>query len=298
MADDDPLDAVASDDDEKLFDDITQGVPETDEPELPLVAPEPVAAASEAAETRPAAEAPQASDAPAETVMRHVPLRELLDERDKRQAERVKREAAEKLAEERARELQQILAAQRAEREKQPEVAVWDQPTGWFRQQISPLEQKLFRAIHAISERDARREHGNDLVEKALNALDPAMRAGNSEAIAAWQRMMESDHPYHELADWFRRTEPVRDPEGYRTRIQDESLKDAGFLQRAQEALRASAAANPVTHQPNAAASLPSVSRSGTPASTSEEDPFAKLSDEDAYEYVLRDKQGRFASRA
>jgi hypothetical protein len=91
--------------------------------------------------------------------------------------------------------------------------------------------------------------------------------------------------------NWYKRARVARDP--------DDLLKDPEFVKKAVETYTAQARANPVTHQPNAAASLPSVSRAGVPASTSEgEDPFGKMADEDAYEFVLRDKQGRFASRA
>jgi hypothetical protein len=298
MVDADPLDALASDDDEKLFDDITQGSDDSPPPG-PDPAPEPPQAAPEPA-PQPAApaagEEPTASPEPPqphpEGVVRHVPLRELLDEREKRQT-------AERRAEERERAIQQILAAQKAAEQPRPDPAIWDQPDGWIEQKLTPLQKAQFEATHSTSEELARIRHGDEVVDKALQAMESAMGTRDAEAVSAWQRMMGSRRPYQDLVDWFKRSEPVRDPQGYRTRLQDDLLKDPAFLQKAQEALRASAASNPVTHQPNAAASLPSVSRAGVPASTSEgEDPFGKMADDDAYEFVLRDKQGRFASRA
>lgn len=286
--------SAPADDDAKLFDEVLSGQPERDEPEpapeppqaAPEPSPEPAPAPAAAEPARPS-EPPQPGQEP---VVRHVPLRELLDERERRQA-------AERRAEDRDRVLRDLLAKQQ-QGEQQP--AIWDDPDRYvdrrLDQRVAPVMDRLTQTVLALSERQARKEHGN-VVDKALDAMNAAYHGGDPEAQAAYSRIMNSPDPYGDLVVWHKRTEVIRDPNAYRQRTADELLKDPAFLQRAIEAHRAAASTNPVTSRPNAAASLPSVSRVGTPAPPEDDvETFGKLTDEEVYDYV-RDDKGRFRSR-
>ena len=222
--------------------------------------------------------------------MRHVPLRELLDERDKRQA-------AERRAQEIERLLREHTAKQQADAQPAPEI--WDKPREAIRHEMAPDITRLERALQQQQQIELQRSHesavqefGQDIVGKAYAALEEAVeRQRDPEAIAAHQRIMSNYHPWRGVVDWYKRARVARDP--------DDLLKDPEFIKRAVESYNAQAAANPVTRQPSAAASLPSVSRAGTPAVPEDDaDAYDKLSDEEAYEYWARDEKGRFKGRS
>lgn len=286
-------------DDERLFDEATSGGEPETEPELDPseTATEPPQGGAEPDPEPPRPGAPQPTEphpAPPEHVLRYVPLSEHLDQRDKM---RQRAEAAERRAQETERLLKEIYAKQQAEAQPAPEI--WDKPDEFVRRQIEPLLSPLQQALQQMQQQQQQRElershesavkeFGEDLVGKAYAAMEEAVeRQHDPEARAAHLRIMSSYHPWRGVVDWYKRSKVARDP--------DDLLKDPEFVKRAVASYNAQAAANPVTHQPGAAASLPSVSRVGTPAVPEDDvDLYDKLSDEEAYEYVLRDERGRF----
>lgn len=290
-------DAATLADDERLFNEAIGDAPETDDPETDE-APEPPRAAPEPPpEPRaevPATAPPQTPEPPPaapDPTQRLVPLSELLDTRDKL---RKRAEEAERQGYERA--LREFQAKQQADAQPAPEI--WDKPDEFVRRQIAPevsrLEQALLRQEEWERQRSfdsAIQEYGQDLVEKAYTAMHEAVKQKRDpEAIAAHERIMSNYHPWRGVVDWYKRARVARDP--------DELLKDPEFIKRAVETYNAQAAANPVTRQPSAAASLPSVSRAGTPAVPMDEvEAYDKLSDEERYDFITRDDNGRFAKR-
>lgn len=291
-------DAATLADDERLFNEAIGDAPETDDPETDE-APEPPRAAPEPPpEPRaevPATAPPQTPEPPPaapDPTQRLVPLSELLDTRDKL---RKRAEDAERQGYERA--LREFQAKQQADAQPAPEI--WDKPDEFVRRQIAPevsrLEQALLRQEEWERQRSfdsAIQEYGQDLVEKAYTAMHEAVKQKRDpEAIAAHERIMSNYHPWRGVVDWYKRARVARDP--------DELLKDPEFIKRAVESYNAQAAANPVTRQPSAAASLPSVSRTGTPAVPEDEaDAYDKLSEEEQYDYWARDERGRFKGRS
>jgi hypothetical protein len=288
-------DAATLADDERLFDEAISGAEPEAEPELTSTeaATEPPKGGAEPAPEPPSPGPSQTTEPPPaaqEPVLRHVPLGHLLDEREKRQA-------AERRAQETERVLREMQARQQAEAQPVPEI--WDKPGEFVRREIAPevtrLEQALVQQQQWEQQRSldsAVQEYGQDIVEKAYAAMAEAVaQKRDPEAIAAHQRIMSNYHPWRGVVDWYKRARVARDP--------DELLKDPEFIKRAVESYNAQAAANPVTRQPSAAASLPSVSRTGTPAVPEDEaDAYDKLSDEEQYDYWARDERGRFKGRS
>lgn len=285
-------------DDERLFNEATSGVESETEPELSAeeAATVPPPGGAERAPEPPAPvipPSPEPPGSPPEPVLRHVPLSEHLDQRDKLRA---RAEAAERKAQETERVLREFLAKQQADAQPAPEV--WDKPGEFVRREVAPLFDHVQQALQKQEERELQRsyesavgEFGKDLVGQAYAALEAAIKQEHDpEAEAAHARIMSGYHPWRGVVAWYKRAKVARDP--------DDLLKDPEFVKRAVESYSAQAAANPVTRSPNSAASLPSVSRVGTPAVPEDDvDAYDKLSDEEAYDYVTRDEKGRFRAR-
>lgn len=280
-------DAATLADDERLFDEATSGDEPETEPELSSeeAAPEPPQGDPEPVSKPPVSETPQTPEPPPaaqEPVVRHVPLRELLDERDKRQN-------AERRAQETERILRELYAKQQASDQPAPEI--WDKPDEYIRRQIEPYANDLLETKSAISRERAVETFGEELVSTAYQALFEANRRGDQASLVEANQIKASPHPWRGIVDWYKRNRVARDP--------DDLLKDPDFIKRAVESYNAQAAANPVTRQPSAAASLPSVSRAGTPAVPEDDaDAYDKLSPEEQYDYWARDERGRFKGRS
>jgi len=156
---------------------------------------------------------------------RFVPLKELTSEREKRQeAQKAREEEARlrQLAEERARQYE--VRAQDLERRFQaaqnPPPAPPDplmDPEGAFSHIQSVMEAKLLNQALNFSERMARKEHGNEAVNAALEAAQRAGIAGNFARTA---------DPYSDMVAWHRRQQNMArvgdDVDAYEKRIREE----------------------------------------------------------------------------
>lgn len=180
--------------------------------------------AADAAPEVPPTEAPQAAPEPAEdrNANRHVPLSELLAERERFRKEKTLREELEKRAtehENRARTLEQLMQQQVQQRQapqqpvqQQPAPDPYTDPEGWAQHQ----EQQQFIArrhdIANMSEAFARRTLGVEIVEKA--------KAWALQTPGAAQHFfMRAADPYGELVDAYKRQEAMQrigpDPDAY-----------------------------------------------------------------------------------
>jgi len=203
---------------------------EPDPPPAPTEAPEPPAAppASEPApEPKPTpapSEAPDAPDDDADVPERDggpsVPRQALLDERSKRQnwVERASR--AEALAEERRQQLEQLQKQREASARPQQQ----EQPFQFADPQREPAlyaAQQAQNAVFNVSELLERREHGDEVVDKAVQEFiglaqkDPTL----------WHRMQQQRDPF----GWVRREverqkllREIEDPEQYKAKLRAE----------------------------------------------------------------------------
>jgi hypothetical protein len=132
--------------------------------------------------------------------------------------------------------------------------------------------------------------HGKDKADEAIKAFD------ESATPAERQQIMSSHNPFLAAHEWYSRKRVIEevgtDPQKYRQKVQEDSLKDEAFLQRAFEAFQARAAGNPafVSGQrppPSNVTRLPSVARVGSAAGIaatqesdwSDEETLARLAD-------------------
>lgn len=142
---------------------------------------------------------------------RHVPLRELKTEREKRQSAEKLRDEATARADKREAEfnaLMRQLQTQQQVRQPEPQQAAPEipdpflDPQGWAAHQQEQAWISNRHAIADMSEAAARRQFGNEAVDKAMQA---AKDAGVNRQF--WAKAKD---PYFEMMDWHKRHEAAQ----------------------------------------------------------------------------------------
>jgi len=153
---------------------------------------------------------------------RHVPLRELRTERQKRQEEARLRAEAEGRATAYERQLQALLQQQRQPAAPQPQhVQPPDpltDPVEYAQYQNAMFERRLFNERANFSEMRARDKHGDEVVDaaaKAFATMPPEAR----------QRLYQVNDPWGELVKWHKQNSFLskvgNDPDAYEKSIEE-----------------------------------------------------------------------------
>lgn len=189
---------------------------------------------------------------------------------------RLRQEAdARRFAEQRADDLARQLDALRkppTEAPKRPDV--FEDPNAFLdhgvREAVDPIKGEIGQLREFYSRRDAVREHGEDKVRTAFQALDQAANAGDPEAMTTVQRVKKSMDPFGDIVSWHTKqslfSEVGSDPKAYRERVIEEALKDPEVQKRFLESTRAAAAQTGKTVVRPVVSTLPSLTRVGAAA--------------------------------
>lgn len=227
--------------------------------------------------------APEATPAPVaeqkpQEVEHRVPLRELLDEREKRQ-ERDRQMA------EMQRQYAEMQRQMEALRNPQQPVDLLTDPQRFqetieqrFERQQREFDQRI--RLHGIntSFSFAARQHGEEF-KKAFAALEEVAAPNKGGDLMLRDRIVNSPDPGEAVMQWYRSQQILRESGGdltaYREKLLNEQkaslLKDPEFLAEALKAARSVAQANP-TIRPGNPTGLPSLTRKTAAASNDDGD--------------------------
>lgn len=249
--------------------------------EQPTETPQAEAAPEAQPEGQPVAEQPVTPQTQEDA--HRVPLRELLDERDRRQQ-------AAREAEALRRQLQEVQRAQQAQQQQRPDF--WEQPENSIdhrvQQAIAPLAQQLVAQRETFARALAETQFGPEKVNAAFKDISDRIQSGDSAARFDYQRIMTEPNPYSALVQLHQQRQTIAeigtDPVAYRQKALDEALKDPAFLARALEAAKAQAgtSSSVVTYAAPKAKGLPSISNIGAAGSVG--GAIADLSDDDNFD--------------
>jgi hypothetical protein len=162
-----------------------------------------------------------------------VPLRELLDERERRQQVTRKLEQLEAWQQQVMSQQQQ--ARQQAQNGQQPP-NIFDNPDTYLNQRfVQPLQQwgqiGMMQVKDGLSREMANQQFTEQVVNDALNAMVEARHS--PEGNFAYQQIMSSGHPYGALVKWHQdqktRQEIGSDLKAYRQKLLDEAKADPTF---------------------------------------------------------------------
>lgn len=165
-----------------------------------------------------------------------VPLSELLEQRERRQAAERKAEEAERRYQELERQLRQ------SQQPRTPPPDVLENPQAFAGHLEQAMEQR-FRGMMVNMSFDMVRESNPTGFQAAWGALQDQIRSGNSRIR---DEIISSPNPGSALMRWHQREETIRQIgdgglDAYRQRTLDEAMKDPNFRTRAMEAWRTEA---------------------------------------------------------
>ncbi len=192
--------------------------------------------------------APIAPETPAQPERREdhrIPLSEHLSEREKRQNAERERDDFRRQMDALNRRIAELSRPQ-------PEPAAppdpYADPSGFMqhgiRQAVDPIQERIDDVRDQFSRMFAEREHGAELVQEAMSEFERELASNPASRFEA-QRIWRSPNPYGELVARHKSRKALAeigtDPAAYRTKLQDDLLKDPAFLARAIEAAKATA---------------------------------------------------------
>lgn len=254
--------------------------------EQPQETPQAEAAPEAQAQGQPVAEQPPAVTPQAQEDAHRVPLRELLDERDRRQQAARENEALRR----------QVQEFQRAQQQQQPRPEFWEQPENnidyRIQQALQPYAQQLVAQRETFARALAETQHGSDKVSAAFKDISDRINSGDPSARFDYQRIMSEPNPYSALVDLHKQRQTIAeigsDPAAYKAKALDEALKDPAFLARALEAAKSQAGASPsvVTYAAPKSKSVPSISNIGAAGSIGN-GALPDLSDQELYDKYM-----------
>jgi hypothetical protein len=209
------------------------------------------------------------------------------------------REAAERRAldnEARAIAFERQLAELRKQSEPKPEpVDFFADPELRIKQTLSPIEERMQAMQSNFNLRASKVEniaiHGRAAIDEMEAELGKAMSSGHPELPLLRQQMMASDDPVGIAMNWYQREKLQKETGGdltaYRTRVQEDALKDPAFLARALEAAKAHATGQAPGSKPSTVVQLPpSIGRATSAASPHEE--AGDMSDRGLFAYATK----------
>jgi hypothetical protein len=203
---------------------------------------------------------------PVEEKDHRIPLMELLNEREKRQAEQRRAEA---LAQEIA------ILRQQVQPQQQPQIpdqfADPDQYNAFWMHQIQNVQaqfQQQLRAVQAENSLARAHERYGDVFEKGYQEVLDRAAQGDREAA---QKIASSPNPGEAIVQWYKREQTLQqvgtDPQAYAQKILEDALSNPEFLAKALEKAKGVA-----QQQPNQQIKLPPSLNKATSAGTRQSD--------------------------
>jgi hypothetical protein len=192
---------------------------------------------------------------PQESDQYRVPLRELLDTRERAQAAEREREELRR----------QIAAIQRQQKAPEPQATpdIFADPDAYTAHITQQVNQTVATMQLNFDLQLAEVKHGETFT-KAYDAFVQAVGNPAAPNPTLYHSVMNSRSPGSAIVDWYKRESVIRevgqDPAAYRQKLQDELLKDDAFLAKVIEQVNGRAAA-PSGSRPTNVTRLPSLNR-------------------------------------
>lgn len=206
-----------------------------------------------------------------------IPLTELLNEREKRQAAERKAEMIEQQTSQRIAQLQRQF--QEATKKPEEPIDIFAQPEAYQQSVEQRMSQKLREMEGNFSLRIAVFKHG-DLFKEAWSEMVSRSNSGDD---SLRQQVLSSADPGETLVTLYKREKVAKevgdDPAVYRNKVREEALNDPEFLAKALEKARGVAGT-----QPTQIKLPPSLNKATASASTDTDD----MSDRSLYSFATR----------
>lgn len=216
----------------------------------------------------------------------HIPSWRLREQTERAEAAERRAQQIQSDFERRFNELQSRLP------KPEPQAApdVFENPDGFLQHGVSraidPVKSEIGQLREFYSRKEATREHGEEKVKAAYDAIAQGMQSRDPEVVATYQRAMQSMDPYGEIVKWHQQktvySQIGNDPEAwFNKQLEERMAKDPNFqaklLGQAQQQVK-----NPSGTVANIVKLPPSLSKVGAATTGSNDD----LSDAELFDAV------------
>jgi len=217
----------------------------------------------------------------------HVPSWRLREEREAREAADRRFNEAQAQWQRQLQELQSRLP--KTEEPKAPDV--FEDPNRFLehgvRQAVDPIKSEIGQLREFYSRREAVREHGQEKVKAAYDAVANGMQSRDPEVMAIYQRAMQSMDPFGEIVSWHQQktvfNQIGNDPNAWFEKELEKRLADPQFasaqLQKIQSGVRQQPSGNTIKLPP---------SIGKVPSSQSASDDAGDMRDGSLFAHALR----------
>lgn len=175
---------------------------------------------------------------------------------------RLKEEAdARRALEAEVAEMRRELAQARQPKQPDPVPDLYENPTAFVdhgvKQHVDPIRSEIANLREHYSRQEAIRQHGQEKVAAAYQALDAALRSRDPEASMVYHRAKESIDPFGDIMNWHTKRSLFEqvgsDPNAWFEKQLEERMKDQAFSGKILERIRGNvqqAGRPPVTQLP------------------------------------------------
>lgn len=232
----------------------------------------------------------QAEPAPQGKDEAHVPSWRLREERERAEAAETRARQIEANWQRQFQELQSRLP--KPDEPKAPDV--FEDPNKFLeygvQRAVDPIKSEIGQLREFYSRREAIREHGQEKVTAAYNAIAQGMQSRDPEVMATYQRAMQSMDPFGEIVSWHQQktvfNQIGNDPNKWFEQELEKRLSDPQFasaqLQRIQNQVRGA----PPQSQGSIVQLPPSIGK--VPSSHSASDDVGDMSDAGLFAHAMR----------
>lgn len=208
---------------------------------------------------------------------------------------REEREAAERRFQETQQQWQRQIAELQArlpKEEPKPAPDMFEDPNRFLehgvQKAVDPIKSEIGQLREFYSRREAIREHGQEKVTAAYNAVAQGMQSRDPETMAVYQRAMQSMDPFGEIVSWHQQktvfSQIGNDPQAWFNKTFEERLADPKFAAEVMQKIQGSVRSNP--QNPGITKLPPSLGK--VPSSQSASDDAGSMDDASLFAHAMR----------
>lgn len=210
---------------------------------------------------------------------------------------REEREAVERRFQETQAQWQRQMAELQAKlpkEEPKPAPDVFENPNGFLehgvRQAVDPIKSEIGQLREFYSRKEAIREHGQEKVTAAYNAIAEGMQKRDPEVAAIYQRAMSSMDPFGEIVNWHQQktvfSQIGSDPNAWFEKELEKRLADPQFAAAQMQKIQSQVRGAPTQQQGSIVKLPPSIGK--VPSSHSSSDDVNDMSDAGLFAHATR----------
>lgn len=123
------------------------------------------------------------------------------------------------------RRIEQLVGTMKPKEPEKEAPDFWSDPDGYLKGALTPVQQQIAEQKEQFAQMLAEQQHGADVVQGAVAALEKELRS-NPASSGVYQQIMAQRNPYTAVVEWHKRhqtqAEIGADPEAYKAKLRED----------------------------------------------------------------------------